>query len=112
MRWSDAAEDRRVIRAAASGRVLGRAPVEGADFGRILYRAAWRALREAEADAWFHQRSLGRRWLPSAGGEWRLLQAAVSFIPASHVLRALAGGLRGEAGAQRRVVTPISAPIR
>ena len=51
--WVTAADDQRVLRAAAGARALGRPAQPGHELGQVLYRAAWRSTREVMAGDWF-----------------------------------------------------------
>ena len=64
------------------------------------YREAWRVRHEAAAHRWLATTAVRRRWLSAEGHEWRLAACAGSFTGSFHVLRLLAGGVRG--AAQRR----------
>eukprot|EP00969_Alexandrium_andersonii_P339055 14986612-Alexandrium_andersonii.AAC.1 len=64
----------------------------------VAYDAVWLGCYEHQARGWFAQKSRDRRWWPTDGTEWRILEHAQSFTAASHVARVLGGGLHGPAG--------------
>ena len=74
--------------------------------GGAFYRATWWAWHGAAGRAWFRRRSALRRWLPTDGDEWQLLAACRRFTQAWHVVKLLAGGLRGPARQRERAGWP------
>jgi len=64
--------------------------------GGAVYAACWATRYERFAIRWLGQRTAARRWLPSDGREWEIVRGR-SFTQAFHVIRILAGGLRGQA---------------
>ncbi len=66
--------------------------------GGAIYKLLWQRRYGAAFVKWTHDQSSRRRWLPSAGAEWRCVQAATNFTQAYHIFRVLANGIRGDAG--------------
>ena len=58
---------------------------------------AWRARHERALHAWLARTGTRRRWLAAGGHAWRLVGRARSFNAAYHMLKLLAGGIRGRA---------------
>ena len=84
---------------------VGGGILSGRRTGGAVYAACWAARHERAAVRWLLQRTAARRWLPTDGREWEVVRGR-SFTQAFHVIRILAGGLRGGArsrpGNQRR----------
>ena len=91
----------RRAREAVAGLVDGAADSDRRTFKRhcaALPDACWLASHQAECERRLRGISARRRWAPTDGREWAAVSACRKCGEAFHVLRVLAGGLRGAAG--------------
>ena len=88
------------LRCEAERATEGSANTRGA--GAAIYRVAWRVRHERALHAWLDRTAGRKRWLADDGHAWRLVGRAPSFNAAYHVLRLLAGGVRGRAQGRAR----------